>query len=217
MKTTLSYLTLKQEAQLVRAAQSGSARARSEAFDRLRDAFGPLIRKHSCRIQSVRWEADDVLQELWIAFWKAVQRFDCRRGARLATYAAHFLDGVVRRLWREAVGAGGSDICQTDLRPHESGLCHEAVDHSAAFEDRVLARLTVTGPVRRLVRSLTPSLRRVTRLRFWHDKTGAETARALRVSRAFISKAERRVMLLGQQRLRGLELAAEARGDAAAN
>jgi len=205
---------------LIRRVQEAEAIVADEAFDELRRRHAHKITHFASALNSSELSLlglgrDDAEQEMRLAFWDAIRRFDPNRGWRLTTYAEHRLNGALIRLRRKAKRHADDEAETHRVSPSRllSGRLPLAEDDSLAIDwpDRepspeaaVVSRESrphARRAVRDFVRGLSPSLRRVAVCRHWHDLSPAETARHLSVSRAAISQSEKRIAQAAQSQI----------------
>ncbi len=86
-----------QEAALIRAYQAGDQKAGAT----LLEAHSPVISFYSMRQRNRGLDDEELLQEGRIGFLKAVERFDPGHGAKLSTYAMHWIRAAVQHAVRD--------------------------------------------------------------------------------------------------------------------
>lgn len=79
--------TINDEHILIRAAKSGDRAACQALFEKYRPLLWKFARKWKAKTTNL--EVDDLFQEAWILFDKAIQRFDSSRGVKFITFVYH--------------------------------------------------------------------------------------------------------------------------------
>jgi RNA polymerase sigma factor (sigma-70 family) len=155
-------------------------------------------------------EFDDARQAAVVGLLEALGRFDPARGVRFWIFAY----GFVRREVVEAVSATGAPRPRRAGRTKEGGLLWtvplDEVDRDlpdqAALEQ--LERVEDQIEVRRFLRTLPARQRELVWMRYWQDRSQADIARTLGVSRAAVHQAFGVIYGKGRSELAAEELAA---------
>jgi RNA polymerase sigma-70 factor (ECF subfamily) len=191
-------LSAAEEAALVAALRAGEA----AAYERVVRDFGPAMRAVARRMLRNDEEADDALQEAFLAAFKAVARFEARSSLatwlhRIAVNAA--LMRLRRKQGRASEGSGGEI---DELLPEFVGLGVFSAPQARWSElpEDPLARAELCTRVRAAVEELSEPYRTAVLLRDIEGLSNEELAEALGVS---VNAAKIRVHR-GRQALRAL-------------
>lgn len=188
-------------------------RSRVDATAAAIKRFEPAVRKLTNR--HARWlpphiranESEDLAQEGRIGVLEAVHAHDPRRGA-LSTLAVPAIKWRVRdaidALPCESMHADAVDTIDGHTADDGSEVTKRSFIASAAHQDASAIQAQVAAAVAGFVDQLEPQQRAVTRAVFWCNKSQADVARDLRVSRARITHILHEVYRRGRAMLAGL-------------
>ena len=178
-----SQLSAGEEAELVSALRAGNA----SGFERLVRDFGPPMRAVIRRMLKSDDEADDALQEAFLAAFKAVQRFEGRSALgtwlhRIAVNAA-LMRLRARQSRSQASGqAGGEEV--DELLPDfvGRGVFRESQGRWCELPEDPLVRSELCAEVRAAIAGLPDVYREALLLRDIEELSNEELAAALGVS-----------------------------------
>ena len=175
-----TLLTRDEEAELVAELKAGSARG----YERLVRTFGPAMRAVTRRMLKNDEDADDALQEAFLAAFRAIERFEARSALgtwlhRIAVNAA-----LMKLRARQARGREDGSEELEELLPRFVGLGVFASAQRAWGElpEDPLVRTELCGAVRTAIESLPEPYRVALLLRDIEELSNEELAEALGVT-----------------------------------
>ena len=170
---------------LIRQAQRSGERAR-DAKALLVSIYRPMLMKHTHAAPVALWE--DAYQAACVGFLRAIRACDPSRVATFGAFAQRYVRGAV--------------IKETKFHISEPNLIEDDdMDHDGAL-DEDLQRIDVSDrmvAVQVFVQSLPDVQRRVVVEVFWRDRSQADVARELSVSRAAVRRTLTRVYAKGRR------------------
>lgn len=183
--------------------------AGAAALKRFEQAVHKFTKRHT------RWlprhiaanESEDLAQEGRIGVLEAVHAHDPRRGA-LSTLAIPAISwrvlDAIDALPCESLHSDAVDTIDGHTADDGSEVTKRSFIPSAADQDASAIQTQEATAVAGFVDQLEPQQRAVTRAVFWDNKSQADVARDLRVSRARITHILRDVYRRGRAKLAGL-------------
>jgi RNA polymerase sigma-70 factor (ECF subfamily) len=175
-----SLLTASEEAELVAELRAGS----DKGFEGLVRAFGPAMRAVTRRMLKNDEDADDALQEAFVAAFRAIPRFEARSSLgtwlhRIAVNAA-----LMRMRSRQARVREDASEEVEELLPRFVGLgvFQDPQRPWGELPEDPLARSELCGAVRAAIESLPEPYRVALMLRDIEELSNEELAKALGVS-----------------------------------
>lgn len=205
-------LSASEEARLVREAQSSNYNTASKAYERLENQFDCLISSYARRIVAQPNDAEDVRQDLRIAFFHAIKNFDGTKGARLATYAMPWLEGSVKGYRRSLTRSK-----DTSLEALLDGVGDGEGDNPYLSDDGFVAEQmireiilseVVVPVVGDFVANLPVAQSSVAEHLFFMNHSQREAAESLGISQQAVSRSLQRILAEGRRKLAPLALAA---------
>ena len=157
------------------------------AIESLLTIYAPFVHSLKQRIHCPESMREEILQAGFIGLIEAIRRFDLSCGVRLMTYAYPWIIGEMKRVLR-------ADIKHTYM------LC--SLDDTADEDKRPLVETLAGRPsinnqyidLHLALSKLPPEERLLIILRYYRDKSQAETACLLKKSQSQISRMERRAL-----------------------
>jgi RNA polymerase sigma factor (sigma-70 family) len=189
----------KYEFALIARVQASDRAEANRAFLELQRRHFPLVRRFAARIHCSAFDREDVYQRLRLALWKAIINYDDKRGVPFVVYLYPCLKLETIAIMREGSTWSSRNIAFTDVGP-----AIDAVEDGSRPLDAVIMNAAIAGPVRSFLLTLSPNAQDLVRLRFMRQMTSAEVARLRGVSRAAVSKSEKRIRDLGIRALSGV-------------
>jgi RNA polymerase sigma-70 factor (ECF subfamily) len=146
-----------------------------------KEALGLLFRRYAGRIRNIgvrilgdKFEADDLVQEVFLYLHRKSELFDCTKGsARSWIVQVAYTQALLRRRELKARGFYSSGI------PDKPGDRHQGGNHEGADYDRTVEGLFGRNGWREIVEELTEDQRETLRLHFFEGLTFAEIAQKL--------------------------------------
>jgi len=143
-----------------------------------------LLRHHQQHEDA--WQAAD------LGFIEAYRRYDPSRGVSIGAFASLHVTGAVREALAPYVVEDKAVPIEEDLEAAEDALhMSGAVSHAEALENAIVVRAFVDG--------LTPRQRYVVEQVFWHDRSQAEIARELGITRQAVGMTLESVYARGRR------------------
>ena len=173
------------EDELIAYAQRGE----TQAYERLLEPYRALL--HQLTMRLCPYGPDSAREELMqagaIGLMQAAQRYDRAKGVRFITYAVPWVLGEMRGALRAASGPRGICSVSMDAQSQESGRAlGETIPDDSVSEEAIWLRLALSR--------LGKKEQQVIALRYFEDRTQAETAHMLGSSQAQVSRMERRAL-----------------------
>jgi RNA polymerase sigma-70 factor (ECF subfamily) len=175
-----SLLTGSEEAELVAALRAGHA----HGFERLVRTFGPAMRAVARRMLKNDEDADDALQEAFLAAFRAIERFESR--SSLGTWLHRITVNAALMKLRARQGKGREDAAGDveELLPRfvGVGVFQEPQTRWSELPEEPMARAELCGTVRAAIESLPEAYRVALMLRDIEELSNEELAVALGVT-----------------------------------
>jgi RNA polymerase sigma-70 factor (ECF subfamily) len=175
-----SQLTASEEMELVAELRAG----RAGGFERLVRSYGPAMRAVTRRMLKNDEDADDALQEAFLAAFKALERFEAR--SSLGTWLHRIAVNAALMKLRARQTRGREDAAEAleELLPRFVGLgvFQEPQKPWGELPEDPLARAELCGTVRAAIESLPEPYRVALMLRDIEELSNDELASALGVS-----------------------------------
>ena len=157
-----------------------------KAFDLLFESVYPAIRRIAKSLSCSAYMTDELLQAGRIGLYEAVHRFQPERGVRLLTYAWPWVLGEMKRALRTGCSLRATlsleSGCDSSGRPLEEVISSE--------KEIDLQKIDL----RAAIKKLCEQEQMLICLRYYRDKSQAETALLLRISQPQVSKLERKAL-----------------------
>ena len=191
-------LNAKEEAGCIARMQAGDAQARTELIEHNMRLVAHIARKYTVP----GYDADDLISIGTIGLIKGVSTFKAGTGTQLSTYCARCIENEILMVLRASQKRKGevslSDPIGTDSEGNEITLTDLLGTDADAVPDEVDRRF-FAAKVARLIRTQQPERGRIVlELRYGlADGTAhsqKEVARALGISRSYVSRIEKRAL-----------------------
>ena len=174
--------------------EEGSEDARCELIEHNLRLVSHIVRKY----YSSSERGDDILSIGTVGLIKAVDTFDERNGARLATYAGKCIQNEIlmhfRQKKKENLEVSIDDAIDTD-RDGNPLTYLDIIKCDDTIADDIDRRITAAKAVRYIHENLSPREREIMILRYGLDGgdpiTQRETAEKLGISRSYVSRIEK--------------------------
>lgn len=175
-----SQLTTSEEAELVADLRAG----RASGFERLVRAYGPAMRAVARRMLKNDEDADDALQEAFLAAFRAIERFEAR--SSLGTWLHRIAVNAALMKLRARAGRGREDVPDDleELLPRFVGLgvFQEPQTRWSELPEEPMVRAELCRAVRAAIDSLPDAYRVALLLRDIEELSNEELATALGIS-----------------------------------
>ncbi len=190
-------LSAAQEREYLLRCKQGDAEARSTLIERNLRLVAHIIKKY----YSSSKEQEDLISIGSIGLIKAIDSFDCDKGARLATYAARCIENEILMYFRN-IKRSASDVSLNDpIDTDKDGNTLSLIDILSS-EDTILENVELKSRIRQLYKFIEGELygreRTIIELRFGlrnhHHKTQREVAELLGISRSYVSRIEKKAL-----------------------
>ncbi|MBR4701710.1 MAG: RNA polymerase sporulation sigma factor SigK [Oscillospiraceae bacterium] len=190
-------LSQKEERAYLERAARGDIQARNILVERNLRLVAHIMKKY----YTATADQEDLISIGTIGLIKGIETFDLEKGARLATYAARCVENEILMYFRSQKKTAG-DISLSDyLETGKDGTALSVQDVVASEEDLFedLARKEANGKLYRAIeQKLTPREQTVIRLRYGlgdaRPQKQQEVAKALGISRSYVSRIEKKAL-----------------------
>ena len=202
MKTFLSPLNAKEEAECLIKMKEGSLEAKNTLIERNMRLVAHVAKKY----QNAGEDMEDLISIGTIGLIKAVTTFDAGRGSRLATYAARCIDNELLMYLRAKRKVSREISLYEPIGTDKEGNEIRLLDIMESQDPEALDVIELKDDTRKIYtlldRVLTPRERQVLIMRYGlyqgKEYTQREIAEELGISRSYISRIEKNAL----QRLR---------------
>ena len=190
-------LSQKEERAYLERAARGDIQARNILVERNLRLVAHIMKKY----YTATADQEDLISIGTIGLIKGIETFDLEKGTRLATYAARCVENEILMYFRSQKKTAG-DISLSDyLETGKDGTALSVQDVVASEEDLFedLARKEANGKLYRAIeQKLTPREQTVIRLRYGlgdaRPQKQQEVAKALGISRSYVSRIEKKAL-----------------------
>ena len=189
-------LSAKEERQALEQMAQGDSRARQRLIEHNLRLVAHIIKKH----YSGARDQEDLVSIGTIGLIKAVDTFDCRKGSRLATYAARCIENEILMHFRAAKKTERdlslSEPIDSDSEGHPLTLMDVLAQEDTLAED-LERRVALSRLGEYVHRCLEPREREIICLRYGlggPPQTQWQVAEGLGISRSYVSRLETRAL-----------------------
>ena len=189
-------LSAKEERQALEQMAQGDSRARQRLIEHNLRLVAHIIKKHYAGAR----DQEDLVSIGTIGLIKAVDTFDCRKGSRLATYAARCIENEILMHFRAAKKTERdmslSEPIDSDSEGHPLTLMDVLAQEDTLAED-LERRVALSRLGEYIHRCLEPREREIICLRYGlggPPQTQWQVAEGLGISRSYVSRLETRAL-----------------------
>jgi len=189
-------LTIEEEKECLEAFTGGSIEAKNTLIERNLRLVAHIAKKYHAR------DSEDLISIGTVGLIKAVASFDAQKGVRLATYASRCIENEIRMFLRASRKYNSDVYLQDPIGVDKDGnsitIEDKLADESYSIDEQVALRLE-SGVLRAAIsRVLRARERLIVELRYGlrtgEEVTQREIAKALHISRSYVSRIEKKAL-----------------------